>query len=311
VFVKRSVAVAVAPVPQSATPPIEKPTLTPTERKEGSTDVFPLSLVKPKLYVLAVGVSQYARPELRLNYAAKDARDFVAAVKVQEGGLYSKVVSKVLTDATATRDEVVDGLDWIRKETTVRDVAMIFLAGHGVSDATGHSVYLPVNADPDRLLRTGVYYNDIKTTVESIAGKVLVFVDTNKSNAFSGRNRSIDMGGLVNEPPIIGNGTVASDVDIKALINELYSAENGAIVFAATTSRQASLESDAWNNGAFTKALVEGFNGAADYQRTGRITINMLDLYLSERVKALTRGQQTPTTTKPQTIQDFPIATRR
>jgi len=33
----------------------------------------------------------------------------------------------------------------------------------------------------------------------------------------------------------------------------------------------------------------------------------MLDLYLSERVKKLTEGQQTPTTTKPETIQEFPI----
>lgn len=36
----------------------------------------------------------------------------------------------------------------------------------------------------------------------------------------------------------------------------------------------------------------------------------MLDLYLSERVKELTKGEQTPTTTKPQTIQDFPIAVK-
>jgi hypothetical protein len=36
----------------------------------------------------------------------------------------------------------------------------------------------------------------------------------------------------------------------------------------------------------------------------------MLDLYLSERVKELTQGQQTPTTTKPKTVPDFPIAMR-
>ena len=51
-------------------------------------------------------------------------------------------------------------------------------------------------------------------------------------------------------------------------------------------------------------------NGRADYGGKGRITVNMLDLYLSERVKELTKGRQTPTTTKPQTIPDFPIAVR-
>ncbi|HQC11530.1 MAG TPA: hypothetical protein PK953_11520, partial [Smithellaceae bacterium] len=61
----------------------------------------------------------------------------------------------------------------------------------------------------------------------------------------------------------------------------------------------------------FTKALVEGIGGRADYSGKGKITINMLDLYLSERVKELTGGKQTPTTTKPQTIPDFPIAVKR
>lgn len=43
----------------------------------------------------------------------------------------------------------------------------------------------------------------------------------------------------------------------------------------------------------------------------GKITVNMLDLYISEKVKQLTKGQQTPTTTKPETVPDFPIAFKR
>lgn len=41
------------------------------------------------------------------------------------------------------------------------------------------------------------------------------------------------------------------------------------------------------------------------------ISINMLDLYLSERVKELIGEKQTSTTTKPNTVPDFPIALRR
>ena len=44
---------------------------------------------------------------------------------------------------------------------------------------------------------------------------------------------------------------------------------------------------------------------------TGRITVNMLDLYVSERVKELTNGEQTPTTVKPPNIPDFPVALLR
>ncbi len=72
-----------------------------------------------------------------------------------------------------------------------------------------------------------------------------------------------------------------------------------------STGRQSAAEDDKWRNGAFTKALVEGLSGKADYSKNSVISINELDLYISERVKELTKGSQTPTTTKPTTIQDF------
>lgn len=125
----------------------------------------------------------------------------------------------------------------------------------------------------------------------SLAGKAVLFIDTCHSGNVMGKRRGI--------------------ADINAVVNELTSAENGVVVFASSTGRQYSLEEPSWGNGAFTKALVEGITGKADYSGRGRITINMLDLYLSERVKELTEGKQTPTTSKPQTIQDFPLAVRR
>jgi len=106
-------------------------------------------------------------------------------------------------------------------------------------------------------------------------------------------------------------GSRRAQTDITGMVNELASAENGVVVFASSTGKQYSLEDVSWGNGAFTKALVEGLSGKADYTGKGKITINMLDLYISEKVKELTRGQQTPTTTKPQTIADFPVAVKR
>lgn len=245
-------------------------------------------VIKPKLYLLSIGVSDYADTSLKLGFAAKDARDFAATVQRQHGTMYREVVTKVLTDEEATRNNIVDGLDWLEKETTSKDIAMMFLAGHGVNDHKGVYYFLPVDVNLDHLKRTGVVFSDIKHTVSGLAGKTLLFVDTCHSGDIMGTRRGV--------------------ADINAVVNELTSAENGAIVFASSTGRQYALEDQAWNNGAFTKALVEGLQGRADYNGSGRITINMLDLWLSERVKELTQGQQTPTTTKPNTIPDFPIA---
>ena len=244
-------------------------------------------VVKPKLYVLAVGVSGYRDADLRLDYAAKDARDFVDSLKSQDGGLYRGVTARLLTDAQATRGDILDGLDWILRETTQKDVAMVFLAGHGVNDDYGDYYFLPQDTDRERLKRTGVPYSEIRSTVSNIAGKALFFIDSCHSGNVLGTRRG--------------------SLDINGIINQLASAENGVVVFASSSGRQFSLEDAAWNNGAFTKALVEGIRGGAAY-RGDRITVNMLDLYISERVKELTGGRQTPTTAKPSTVPDFPIA---
>ncbi|HUL20045.1 MAG TPA: caspase family protein [Thermodesulfobacteriota bacterium] len=247
--------------------------------------------IKPKLYVLAIGVSKYEDKHLTLQFAAKDAKDFAESLLKEKGGLYRDVVVKVLTDEKATRDEIIDGFDWISKETTSKDIAIIFLAGHGVNEKGGVYYFLPVNANVDRLRRTAVPFSEMKNTVTSLAGKTILFIDTCHAGNVMG-----------------ARGVPA---DIMGIVNELASAENGAVVFASSTGKQYSFEDSNWGNGAFTKAVVEGIYGKADYTGKGKITINMLDLYISERVKELTKGKQTPATAKPQTIPDFPLVLKR
>jgi WD40 repeat protein len=246
--------------------------------------------IKPGLYVLAVGVSLYQDPEMRLDLAAKDALDFGSAWNDQRGRLYSGVEVRTLTDAQATKGNILDGLEWLQRQVTAKDVAVLFFAGHGVNDATGMFYYLPVDADLDKLKRTGISQADITSTVANLAGKVLVFMDACHSGNLMGKMKR--------------RGVVV----LNAVINELASAENGAVVFSSASGRQYALENVEWGNGAFTKGVVEGLRGKADYRSTGRITVNMLDLYVSERVKELTKGQQTPTTVKPPNVPDFPVA---
>jgi uncharacterized caspase-like protein len=243
------------------------------------------------MYVLAIGVSEYRQPDLRLRFAAKDARDLAATFKAQTKILYRAVETKLLLDQQASKSNILDGLEWLQRQTTAKDIAVLFLAGHGLTDpSTGGYYFLPYDADVAALKRTMISESEIRDTLAAISGKVLLFLDSCHSGKVFAGNQTRDPGGL------------------SAFITELASAESGVIVFAASTGRQSSQEALAWNNGAFTKALVEGLSGRADTQKTGRVTHTMLDLYISERVKELTDGRQTPTTAKPATIPDFPIA---
>ena len=247
--------------------------------------------IKPKLYVLAIGVGKYRDAALKLEYPAKDANDLAAVLEKQSGRLYREVVSRVVTNEKATREGVLKGLEWIEKETTSKDVVMIFLAGHGVNDRNGDFHFIPHDGNPEQLRSSCVPYSILRDTVTRLPGKVIFFLDTCHSGNVMGDRRSVDMG------------------DLDRIASDLASAENGVVVFTSSTGRQYALESPKWNNGAFTKALVEGLDGKAEYEKKGYITINMLDLYVSERVKELTQGQQTPMSARPKTIRDFPIAT--
>jgi WD40 repeat protein len=248
--------------------------------------------IQPKLYVLAVGVARYQNAGItKLGLPAKDARDFAKALQAQQGRLYREVVVKLLTDDQATRDDIVDGLDWLQKQVTQHDVGMVFIAGHGVNDPQLGYTYLPVNADPERLRRTGVAMDEFRKTLAVLPGKALFFFDTcHSGNVLGGTTRG------------------GSSSDVSGVINELSSAENGVVVFSSSTGRQLSYEDTAWGNGAFTLALIEGLGGKADYQKNGRITHKMLDLYVSERVKQLTGGKQSPVTQAPGGVPDFPLA---
>jgi WD40 repeat protein len=250
-------------------------------------------VMKPTLYVLAVGVGQYTSADLdKLSFPTKDARDFVTVWGQQKGGLYKDVV--VQTFEEAGKDDVLGGFEWLSKNVTSRDVAVILLSGHGVNDRNGRYYFMPVKGEPTRPLQTGVSFNDIKSLVEDLPGKVVFFLDTcHAGNA-------------------LGTGLKAKwAVNVDAVVNELASAENGAVVFAASTGRQRSLEDPKWGNGAFTKALIEGLSGKADVMNNGRITLSTLDVWIANRVKELTGGAQTPVMLKPGQVPDFPIAIRR
>ena len=249
------------------------------------------SILKPTLYLLAIGVNDDREPDTeKLFFAEKDARDFASAMKAQEGGIYRQVSMRVLTDTSATKEQILEGFDWLIRETTSRDVAMIFISGHGLNDRNRY-FFMTSNAERAKLLATAVSFSDIKSMVETVPGKVVFFLDTcHSGNALGGAK---------------------GPFDLDRVINELASAENGAVVFASSTGRQRSFERGEWQNGAFTKALVEGLNGRADLLDNNRISIGTLDVWLTKRVKELTGNTQSPVLLKPGSVPDFPIAIKK
>jgi hypothetical protein len=261
----------------------------------GAPPSDPADALKPKLYAVAIGVGDYADESLRLTYPAADARGFADALQKQKGGLYSDVEVRTILDKDATRANVLDALDWLDTVVTSRDIGMVLIAGHGLTDEKGHYWFLPSDAAPKRLVATAVSQEDIRREMSAIAGKAVLFLDTCHANR-----------------AIAARGLGPAGVDVASLVNDFSRTENGLITFAASQGAELSQESPAWGHGAFSLALIEGIGeGKADIEHRGTITVSGLDYYIVNRVKDLTEGHQHPVMSRPDTVPDFAFATAR
>jgi len=240
---------------------------------------------KPALYVLAVGVAKFKNhSRLKLNFADADANAFVERVRRQEHGLYNRVLVRSLLNEEATQRAILDGLLWLERNMTARDVAAVFISTHGENDAYGELHLLPHEVDLQdeiSLRSTAVRYGVLKDTLKRLAdrGKTLLFLDACHSG---------------NVLP----GAKAGALDVDKVAADLASSENGVVVFSSSTGKQFSMEYPDLGHGAFTAALLEAFDGKSD-RPPPWLYVSDLDIWLSARVKELTKGAQTPRTTIP------------
>jgi WD40 repeat protein len=247
------------------------------------------TLPLPRLNAVLVGVSEYQQARLKLDFAAKDARDLETALQRQRGVLYRDVNVRALHDARATRAALLDALVWLERETTQRDTAVLFLAGHGVTSDDGEFFFLPVDGDEDKPEITGVSGADLVRRLRRMTGRVMVFLDTCYAGAlFSQRTRS--------------------PASVASIINEMRASYTGVVVYSATTDRERAAERRDLGNGVFTHALLRGLAGEADqHPRDGAIRIQELSYFLAEEVRRVTGGRQKPTFTAPDAVPNLPL----
>ena len=248
------------------------------------------------LYALVVGVGTFRDAKIPgLEWAGKDARDFAAALKRQEGRLYRKVEVKLLAEEDADNASIIDGLTWLGRQVGQGDVGVVFLSGHGVTDQRGNYYFVPHNARIEDVAgvrlptrASSVPDSEIRQTLRDLAGNALFFFDTCHAGGAAGVS-------------------FKGDVDTNRFINEIAQSAN-AIVLASSTSGELSQERSDWRNGAFTKALLEGMAGKGLHYTPGVVTVDELSLYVKERVKELTGGLQHPVDLKPKEARNIAFA---
>jgi len=225
----------------------------------------------PNLWILAIGVNNYQDSNIRnLNYCVADAKGVIEALKAQEGKRYAKVNSLLIADGEAsppTAANIRKNLQFL-DQAGERDVVLLFLAGHGVSDNAGKFLFLPndtrLNADKNVNEATAISDSDIVSVLDDRAGNLLVFIDACQS------------------------GGVDNDRLVRSLM------DTNAFVFTSSRGNELSQERKEFGHGVFTYSIMQGLKGATQALAQGNVTVLSLSGFVTLDVPRITGGAQNP-----------------
>ncbi|MCB1808918.1 MAG: hypothetical protein KDJ99_28340, partial [Candidatus Competibacteraceae bacterium] len=109
----------------------------------------PIDQIKPNLFLFAIGVSDYQNDELNLGFASSDAAALIARFQQEashRNSLYGQVHTKALLDQQATKADVLDAMSFF-DSMNENDLAILFVAGHGMQDEQENFFFLPHDID--------------------------------------------------------------------------------------------------------------------------------------------------------------------
>ena len=237
------------------------------------------------MHVLAVGVRRYQVEQLGLKWADKDAVDFARNVLANgQASGYHAIRLYSLTNEDASREGVIGKFLEVLDAMQEGDIAMVLFSGHGISQGAQYYL-LPydtrVSSRAD-MIASAVPYAWMREELRGLAAKgpTLLFLDACRSGTAANGGEVLDV------------DAIASDLRRR----DERGPNRGVIVFASSTGSQLSLEDDSWENGAFTKALLEGFDGGADEwgNLDDQTSVEEIFEFVDQRVQQLTNKRQEP-----------------
>lgn len=244
---------------------------------------------QPNLHILAIGPSHQD-----LSYTSKDAADFAAAFTHQGGDnkIYGKVFIRTMvtpedTEASDIREAIADLVYQYENPTAAQriqeqDVLLVFISSHGKNNREGFQL-LPSNYDPKyERIRSIDFQRDIMQELTQIACKKVIFIDACHSGAADSKE--------------------LTDIARAKALSRLAALHPGLNTLSSCGASEMSYEDAAWENGAFTEAILEAFankmiteasgNYSCDANKDSIITLAELYDFLRQRVPQLVQSQK-------------------
>jgi len=276
------------------------------------------------LHVIAFGVSAYRDPQLKLEYAHKDARDLSRLFARMKGKEFNHVNIATFTDDQVTPTAIKAAKALLAKAKPA-DTLVLFIAGHGLHDRDSDSTYYYLTHDAElaNLPGTAANFDDIEDLLQGIAPRRKLFLmdtcESGEADEGSAKPALRAQAGGVSARGIKLK-TTASAPAVNATPKRLFLRErdrfiyndvtrrSGAIVFSSSRGGEYSYERADLKNGVFTHKLLDALtSNEADADKNGRVSIDELRRFVSKAVSLETNGLQNPTVDRDNLFQKFEL----
>ena len=260
--------------------------------------------LKPDLYYIGFGVSDYKDTGLNLKYAHKDAVDLAVEYKKRKDN-FNKIYTYTFTNGQVTVENIKKAKDLL-KNSKPDDVLILFIAGHGIHDIDADATYyyLTHETDVNNLKDTAADFDFIEDILQGVPPRNKLFLmDTCESGEIDNdmkeqvtyfesdgiKARSIKNRGirLNTNQTSIPKSTFLHERN-RYIYNDL-ARRSGAIVFSSSKGGEYSYEDDKKENGFFTYKIKELLNIEK------LIPIDKLEEEVKKGVSELSKGMQNPT----------------
>jgi len=132
-------------------------------------------------YALLIGIDSYADAGLPgIDNAERDMELIRSALLRTPPQVFRPNTVAMLRGADATRQDVLDAVQWLVERTSENDVAILCFSGHGAWLSEGRNrtgYWLAHDTDRKNIENTAINLRDIDRQVRSIKGQVIVIAD--------------------------------------------------------------------------------------------------------------------------------------
>lgn len=255
--------------------------------------------IPENLYIVAIGVANYADSTMDLKYSAYDANKIMDFFKSQNK--FQNIYPFLITDFRATRENILSmKLELLKSK--IDDQIILFYSGHSLLSDNLDFYYATYDLDFKHPEIRGLLYDDLEDLALNIpARKKILFMDASFGDVDKEEYYKSTDSNAVNV--IKERGYQVLNVNSKKyansfeLLNSYFPIKytNGINVFAGASGRDYAFESDKWKGGLFTYSIINSLKEKkTDLNNDEEISLSELQTALASEVNELSRGQQKP-----------------